>query len=484
MLSKLAIFSSALLLMLLPPAQGQTADTIFPYTLQVASFPDPAFAAKYADRLSQAGESVGFGMVELFGRGQWTRVFVGSFKTPTEARLHGEALIARRLINEYIVKTSRELESLARPHRVNRALPATTARPPQVATVGATPGDLANPAPSLETASRLAAALSHPVLTAETRVALRPAAGDRVSRLLYHQPEMNRQLAGLLAPLHVTAVPLPVADDLRLRLAPAIETEKIPRPDPTYLAFNLISENRSGRGGLWVSGDRAEALARLRYIVGDEPELIDLEDGGAVRIDRRLLARAAGATQVAADVAPMRIAEYIAANEGLLLLVQLTQGPHRYLLHIGSRAPALGGSIEVPGGLNLDNNYDSRINPYRRDFRKLDVERPPKGFDSMVAINPAARWFNLRANDFVEAGQITFHELAEAHAKVVFKLDYLQQDSHPGAHDVALEREERLKAQRPSAYVVLTVGANRLFKTEKELQLFYTQTGHGAAPQR
>jgi hypothetical protein len=138
----------------------------------------------------------------------------------------------------------------------------------------------------------------------------------------------------------------------------------------------------------------------------------------------------------------------------------------------------------VVGGVNLDNNYDSRINPYRRNGRKLDIECPPKGFDSMVAINPVARWFNLRAHEFVSAGQITFHELAEAHAKVVLNLDYLEQDNRPGAHNLALEREERLKAQRPSANVVLTLGSNRLLKSEEEVRHFYIQIGQAAGHQR
>ena len=99
----------------------------------------------------------------------------------------------------------------------------------------------------------------------------------------------------MLIPLPDMAVILPVASDLQLHLAPAMDAQAIPRPDPVYLAFNLISESRSGHGGLWISGDREEALARLCYIIGDKPELIDFDDHGAVRINRRRLVEAAGA---------------------------------------------------------------------------------------------------------------------------------------------------------------------------------------------
>src|SRR3954464_8685723 len=111
--SKLAFIASALLF-LLTPAQGQPAESNFPYTLQVASFPDTALADQYAEHLLCAGETVGFGTYELAERGRWTRVYVGSFKSTSEARKYGEVLVSRGLIAEYLVKTARELQSLSR----------------------------------------------------------------------------------------------------------------------------------------------------------------------------------------------------------------------------------------------------------------------------------------------------------------------------------------------------------------------------------
>jgi SPOR domain len=480
--SKLAFIASALFFLLTPPAQGQPAESIFPYTLQVASFPDVTLAEQYAEHLSGAGERVGFGTYELTGRGRWTRVYVGSFKSTSEARRYGEALMGRGLIAEYLVKTARELQSLSRPHSINVSQLAGAS--PAATKNSAAPITLSKAAAEHTSDARDAVSLPpkpEPKLT--VLVLPRPYVNLPATRLPGQPPPMSERLADLMMPLPDEFMKLPVASGVELSLAPALDVRAVPRPDPVYLALNLINGEYSGQGGLWVSGDSEDALERLRYIAGDDLHLLVLDKDGAVHIDRQRLVEAAGADQGQADEAPLRIAEYISENEGLLLLVQLAESGQHYLLHIGRRGPVLGGAIDLVGGVNLDNNYDSRINPYRRNGRKLDVERPPKGFDAMVAINPAARWFNLRTNEFVSAGQITFHELAEAHAKVVLSLDYLEQGGRPGAHDVALEREARLKAQRPGVNVVLTLGSNRLFKSEEEVRNFYAQTGSGGGNQ-
>jgi hypothetical protein len=173
--------------------------------------------------------------------------------------------------------------------------------------------------------------------------------------------------------------------------------------------------------------------------------------------------------------APLAVTNYIYSNEGLLLLVQLTQARHRYRLHIARQAPTRGAEVEVTGGLNLDNNFDSRINPHRRSGTKLDNERPPDGFDSLVAINPVACWFNQLTNQVVPAGHIIFHEMAEAHAKLELGLDYLGDAGRPGAHDVALQREQRLKSQRPMSGVVITAGSNRVLRSEEEARQFFSR---------
>jgi hypothetical protein len=229
-----------------------------------------------------------------------------------------------------------------------------------------------------------------------------------------------------------------------------------------------------------LGGETAEGLARLQWIVGDaNVDSISVDPDGRVRLDKALLAKAAGLREAQVGD-PLRAVDYISSNEGLLLLVQATEGRYRYLLHIGRQTPTFGKSVETAGSLNLDNNVDSRINPYRKNGQKLDLERPPKGFDSLIGMNPVARWFNLSANCWVQAGEIVFHELAEAYAKLELGLDYLDHGSRPGAHANALARELRLKSQRPGADIIITTGSNRLLRTEEEIRLFYAEAGGGS----
>jgi len=293
--------------------------------------------------------------------------------------------------------------------------------------------------------------------------------------------------AGLLGPTRAlqTAANRPLADfrPAALKLSPSVDTETIPRPEPVALAFRLIvGETRArpvplqDRGGLWLTGDIAEGLDRLRWIVGDEnAKLVKFDHDGRVQLDRKLLAKAAGLDRSQVED-PLRVADYISTNEGLLLLVQLAEGHYRYCIHVGRQVPTRGKNVEITGSINLDRNFDSRINRYRKDGRKLDSEQPPEGFDSLVGLNPVARWFNLSTNYWVQSGEILFHELAEAYAKLEFGLDYLERGSDPGAHAVALDRERRLKSQRPGAHIVMTAGSNRVLRTQEEIRLFYAES--------
>jgi hypothetical protein len=447
MQSKLAIFSAAILLSLVSLAQAQSNESAPGFTLQVASFPNTALAEEFAAKLARAGEHPGWGTVELPGRGNWTRVFIGSFKTIWAARQYGEALVGRGIIAEYLIKTTCDIQSLSRP----------------------------------------ATASIHEVKASNTT---RATVND------YHiQPfVVSSRAAETISPQRTFlsdnlrtygSAMLPVAAKVKLSLAPSIDTASIPRPDPVRLAFNFIVGEHAQRGGLWLTGDKKEAMDRLRWIVGDEnADLISLDETGRVKLNKKLLAQAARASEANSLEAPLFVADYISSNEGLLLLVQLTQGPHRYCLRLARQAQTAGGVVEVTGSINLDNNYDSRINPYRRSGKKLDNERPPDEFDSLIAINPIARWFNLRTSSLVPVAHITFHELAEAHAKLELRLDYLEQGSQAGAHNLAIAREERLKSQRPFSDVIITLGLNRVLRSEEEIRQFYSQPSASGGSKR
>lgn len=479
MQSKQSFFFTLLsLLTLVPVICAQSSETAGGFTLQVASFPARALAEDYVGKLTTAGELPAWGTVELPGRGEWTRVFIGSFKTVEAARHYGAALMNRGVIEDFVVKTERDTRLLSRPRIVTRQEPQASHHSGRSVIPNNSSG-----------AKGRTIEPQNPALNSSP-VARRPqptASSARLSKSLNPKPA---RLSNYISSAPATY--LPKVEPVKLSLAPAVDTSSIPRVDPVRVALRLIvgeSETRASvagqNGGLWVTGDVNEGLARLRWIVGSEnAALIGLDKDGRVQLDGKLLAKAAKISQTNSLEAPLAVAYYITRNEGMLLLVQIMQGTHRYRLHIGRVAPTMGEPVEVSGGINLDNNYDSRINRYRRNGKKLDSERPPAGFDSLVAINPIALWFNLETNSLVPVGHITFHELAEAQAKLDLNLDYLAQGARPGAHNLAINRERMLKAQRPFSDVIITYGSNRVLRSEEEIRQFYLHTGNGGFSQR
>jgi hypothetical protein len=229
-------------------------------------------------------------------------------------------------------------------------------------------------------------------------------------------------------------------------------------------------------GGLWLSGDTNVWFRYLRWIAGDQPAgLLKLDSNGRVSFDLRMLVHAAGTGSEYSGDQRARVASFVRSDEGLRLLAEVTEGPYRYLLHIGPVAPTLGGKIDFVVPCNFDNRFDSRINPRRPNGRKLDTESPPEGFDSLVAINSDARWFNLYSSQLIPMPQLAFHELAEAHARLVLGYDYLPQGKTPGAHDTAIDREIRLKKQRPGQNVALPVGSNLRLVSRQDWQWLFSR---------
>lgn len=460
MYSRLCVFTAALLICFGASSALAQSEPAAYFTLQVASFPDTELANKFLIHLVREGEHPTCATIELQGRGYWTRVFVGLFPSAEAARRYGDNLKTRGTVVEFLIRKAELNQAVTRPRRV---------------------------APSDAGSSPIATASAHP----SNAQSHRPTVVPILSSLDVHEDaSMGMRLntraveasAARSQPITPAASALPVIGARYANLAPAVDITRIPRPDPVALAFRLVVEmsstasspsGPSGRGGLWITGDTAEGLSRLRWIAGEENAgLITLDEAGRVKLDRRMLAGAAGLCAARATD-PLQVADYIVSNEGLLLLVQLAEGSSRYLLHIGNQVPTRGRNVEISGGINLDNNFDSRINPYRKHGKKLDEERPPEGFAAVIALNPVAQWFNLSTRGWVKVGEITLHELAEAHAKVELGLDYLEQGSNPGAHALALQREGRLKSQRPDEDIVLTAGSNRVLRTQQEIRLFY-----------
>jgi RHS repeat-associated protein len=132
-------------------------------------------------------------------------------------------------------------------------------------------------------------------------------------------------------------------------------------------------------------------------------------------------------------------------NEGANLLNDVVNSEHHYDLSIGSTVETLGGTVKV-GALNtnLDNNPDNR--PLFKKG-KIDKDKPKKGIDDQIGIDIKAVRFNRKSdNPSLETAMpytVVFHELAEAYAKVDHHKQYDE------AHQEAVEREMKLRGQRP-----------------------------------
>jgi len=135
-------------------------------------------------------------------------------------------------------------------------------------------------------------------------------------------------------------------------------------------------------------------------------------------------------------------------NEGAALLNDVISSKNTYGLTVGSSVETLGGQLSlIPTRentatmANLDNNPDAR---YRKG--KTDKDKPPKGVDDQIGINYDYRDKNSKSTTELKQAPnwtTTFHELAEAYAKVEDGKQYAQ------AHQAAIDRETRLRDQRP-----------------------------------
>ena len=82
----------------------------------------------------------------------------------------------------------------------------------------------------------------------------------------------------------------------------------------------------------------------------------------------------------------------------------------------------------------------------------------------------------LHEKRLIPIGSITFHELAEAYAKVELGYEYLRNGPIPGAHEVAINREIILKHQRPNVETVTTIGPNWVYSIDDKQQRTFLET--------
>jgi RHS repeat-associated protein len=182
---------------------------------------------------------------------------------------------------------------------------------------------------------------------------------------------------------------------------------------------------------LTISGDLEEVKKQLREILGtnDAEKRINVNEQ---------------TNTITIDLSGIDLEQ----NEGAKLLSDVIESNKVYDVSIGPSVETLGGQLSlVPtakGGssvVNLDNNPDDRLKSGKRD-----IDKPKKGIDDQIGINFDFRHKNSesttnlpQALDFT----VTFHELAEAYAKVDGNMQYDQ------AHKKAEDRETKLREQRP-----------------------------------
>jgi RHS repeat-associated protein len=183
-----------------------------------------------------------------------------------------------------------------------------------------------------------------------------------------------------------------------------------------------------------LSGDLEEAKKQLKYILGTDDA------------DKRVTFDAKTNT-ISVDLNGIDLSK----NEGAALLNDMVSSKNVFEVTVGSTVQTLGGTLPlVPtakGGdwmANLDNNPDYR---YKKNPDKTTLQKPPAGVDDEIGLNLDYHRKNSQSiTNLKQAPEYTtvFHELAEAYGKVEHNEQYEQ------AHKEAIDRENRLREQRPN----------------------------------
>src|SRR5262249_26954444 len=302
----------------------------------------------------------------------WTHIFVGRFRSADAAGRYGDSLVARGIVDTFLVRAMPGCGEVGRPRRVAHDQPYTASF--EMSSIKSSPRSL------LPRTERPAGSTWD--ITLNQRI-VEPPIGS-----------ISHRRRSILA------------------LAPVLDPALISGSDPVSMALEDHSPIQvNNGGGLWIGGDIQAAVSRLEWIAGrEDASAVAVLPDGKVTLNVPALFRLSGADRIRAG-ANLVVAEYIRSNEGLYLLAQLTRATHRYCFYVGHRLPTAGGEVPLPGSINLDNNFDRRINPLRKDGFKVPQESPPEDFDAMIGINPTALWFNIKARQLVPDGMVVFHEL-------------------------------------------------------------------------
>ncbi len=143
-------------------------------------------------------------------------------------------------------------------------------------------------------------------------------------------------------------------------------------------------------------------------------------------------------------------ADDLANNEGARLLHSMAISNNVYTYEEGNTSPTAGGTQQVNGVLNLDDNPADIILPGGNAMPKASGRFPVAGVNGAITVDPAIQYFDAATGTkAVPTRAIAFHELAESYAKVEQNI-VRGPDNGPGAHYTARLREAILMLQRPN----------------------------------
>jgi len=184
---------------------------------------------------------------------------------------------------------------------------------------------------------------------------------------------------------------------------------------------------------LTISGDLDEVKKQLAQILGTD------DAAKRIKFDEKT-------NTITVDLTGIDLAK----NEGAQLLSDAISSNKVYDVKIGTSVDTKGdelslvpqlknGRVQNDSMANLDNNPDVR-------YTKGDKDKPKNGVDDQIAFNYDWRDKHSESNTKLKLAPnwtTTFHELAEAYAKVDGSMQYAQ------AHEKAIDRETKLRDQRP-----------------------------------
>jgi hypothetical protein len=151
----------------------------------------------------------------------------------------------------------------------------------------------------------------------------------------------------------------------------------------------------------------------------------------------------------------------LSGNEGATLVNQLVTSSDTYGFELSDTAKTAGGPVNLANDpiSNLDNQTDVR---YPNGKNPTDL--PAKGIADQVTIDPKTAQFKDSQGRSVSLSSLAFHELAEAYAKIDGGKQYVDFQNinvvngttlqigppQQGAHNEAVQREFKLREQRPN----------------------------------